>query len=128
VQNTMTNLGASIGTALAGALLVSALTASFLSGVQNNPDVPKNLSSKAQVELGGGIPFLSDKDLEQALDDARVTPSTADAIVEENANARLDGLRTALSMLALIALLALFLTRKIPTRQPSAIAASAPPG
>jgi len=31
-------------------------------------------------------------------------------------------------MLALIALLALFLTRKIPTRQPSVIAASAQPG
>ena len=102
-------------------------TASFLSGVQNNPDVPKNLSSKAQVELAGGIPFLSDKDLEQALDEAGVATRTADAIVEENANARLDGLRTALSMLALIALLALFFTRKIPTRQPSAIVASAQP-
>jgi MFS family permease len=40
VQNTMTNLGASIGTALAGAVLISALTTSFLTGVQNNPDVP----------------------------------------------------------------------------------------
>jgi hypothetical protein len=39
VQNTMTNLGASIGTALAGAVLISALTASFLTGVQNNPAV-----------------------------------------------------------------------------------------
>jgi Na+/melibiose symporter-like transporter len=43
VQNTMTNLGASIGTALAGAVLISALTASFLTGVQNNPDVPQDL-------------------------------------------------------------------------------------
>jgi MFS family permease len=120
VQNTMTNLGASIGTALAGALLVSALTASFLSGIQNNPDVPKNLASNAKVELEGGIPFLSDKDLESALDAAGVPPTTADAIVEENADARLDGLRAALSVLAIIALLALFLTRKIPTRQPVA--------
>jgi MFS family permease len=63
VQNTMTNLGASIGTALAGAVLISALTASFLTGVQNNPDVPQDLTSQAQVELAGGIPFLSDKDL-----------------------------------------------------------------
>ena len=40
VQNTVTNLGASIGTALAGAVLIAALTTSFLNGVQNNPDVP----------------------------------------------------------------------------------------
>ena len=43
VQNTMTNLGASIGTALAGAVLISALTASFLSGIQNNPAVPDDV-------------------------------------------------------------------------------------
>ena len=74
VQNTMTNLGASIGTALAGAVLISALTASFLTGVQNNPDVPKDLASQAQVELAGGIPFMSDKDLQAALDKAHVPP------------------------------------------------------
>jgi MFS family permease len=56
VQNTVTNLGASIGTALAGAVLISALTTSFLTGIHNNPDVPKDLASQAQVELAGGIP------------------------------------------------------------------------
>ncbi len=126
IQNTFTNLGASIGTALAGAVLISALTASFLTGVQNNPAVPAHVSSKAQVELGGGIPFLSDKDLAQALDDAGVRQKTADAVVDENADARLAGLRTALSVLAVIALLALFFTRKIPDRQPSAATASEP--
>jgi MFS transporter len=120
VQNTMTNLGASIGTALAGAVLISALTASFLTGVQNNPDVPKDLASQAQVELAGGIPFLSDKDLKAELDKAGVPPETADAIVAENEKARIDGLRTSLSLLAIIALMALFASRRIPTQQPSA--------
>src|SRR5207344_2486764 len=83
VQNTMTNLGASIGTALAGAVLISALTASFLTAVQNNPGVPKDLASQAQVELAGGIPFMSDKDLQAALDKAHVPPETAAAIVAE---------------------------------------------
>jgi MFS family permease len=126
VQNTMTNLGASIGTALAGAVLISALTASFLTGVQNNPDVPKDLASQAQVELAGGIPFMSDKDLQAALDEAHVPPQTADAIVAENERARIDGLRASLSVLAIIALMALFASRRIPTRQPSAAPASEP--
>ncbi len=120
VQNTVTNLGASIGTALAGAVLISALTTSFLSGVQHNPAVPKDLASKAQVELAGGIPFMSDKDLKAALDKADLPPKTADAIVEENANARIAGLRMALSLLAIVALIALFASRRIPAQQPAA--------
>jgi MFS family permease len=126
IQNTVSNLGASIGTALAGAVLISALTTSFLTGIQNNPDVPRNVASSAQVKLAGGIPFLSDADLRAALDEARVAPKTADAIVTENANARLAGLRAALSLLAFIALLALFAGRRIPDRQPSAAPAEAP--
>lgn len=120
VQNTITNLGASIGTALAGAVLISALTASFLSGVQNNPAVPKDLSSKAQVQLAGGIPFISDADMKAALSSAGVPPKTADAVVTENTDARIKGLRTALALLSLVALVALFFTRRLPTRQPSA--------
>jgi hypothetical protein len=118
LQNTVTNLGASIGTALAGAVLISALTASFFVGIENNPAIPKSLSSEAQVQLGGGIPFISDADLTKALDQAGIHGSTATAIVDENADARLAGLRNALAVLAVIALLALFFGRGIPTTQP----------
>ena len=126
VQNTVTNLGASIGTALAGAVLISALSASFLSGVQNNPAVPKDLAAKAQVQLAGGVPFLSDQDLKTQLDKAGVPPKTADAVVQENATARIDGLRASLSVLAVVALLAVPFSRRIPVRQPSAQPASEP--
>src|SRR5205823_12338651 len=89
LQNTLTNLGASIGTALAGAVLISALTASFLGSVQNNPAVPKELASKAQVELAAGIPFVSDKDLTATLERPGVRPSTADAIVNDYTKGRI---------------------------------------
>jgi hypothetical protein len=126
IQNTVTNLGASTGTALAGAVLIAALTTTFLGGVQNNPDVPQALASQAQVELSSGVPFVSDKMLKAALDKAKVPPKTADAIVEENANARITGLRAALSVLAVVALIAVFFSRRIPAQQPSAAPASEP--
>jgi MFS family permease len=115
LQNTATNLGASLGTALAGSVLIGALTASFIHGVQDNPDVPDEVASTAEVELAGGIPFVSDPDLEAALDDTELSPETVDAVVEENASARIDGLRLALVVLALVAGLALFFTRLLPT-------------
>jgi MFS family permease len=119
LQNTVTNLGASIGTALAGAVLIASLSTSFLTGVQQNPAVPAEVKSKASVELAGGVPFVSDAQLRTALDGAGVAPKTADVIVEENATARLEGLRSSLSVLALIALVALFFSRRIPTVQPA---------
>jgi hypothetical protein len=116
LQNTFSNLGISIGTALAGAVLMSALTASFFSGIQSNPAVPKDLSSKAQVKLTSGVPFISDADLQAALKKAGVTGATATSIVDENAHARIDALRTSLSVLAILALIALFFSRGIPMR------------
>jgi MFS family permease len=120
LQNTGTQLGASIGTALAGAVLVSALSASFFSGVQNNPDVPEGLASQAQTELASGVPFISDDDLEVALSDANVPAATADAVLDTNEESRIDGLRAAVAALALLALVALLFTGGLPAAQPGA--------
>ena len=117
LQNTFTNLGASIGTALAGAILVSALTSSFLTGIEDNPQIPETLTSQAQVELAGGIQFIPDAALEEALAQAGISGETADAIIQENTESRLAGLRAALAALALLALAALFSTGNLPTRQ-----------
>jgi MFS family permease len=118
LQNTGTQLGASIGTALAGAVLISALTASVFTGIQDNPAVPDSVATQAQTELGGGIPFISDDDLKAALSDAQVPTATAAAVVETNEQSRIDGLRAAVSILALLSLVALPFTRGIPTVQP----------
>jgi len=120
VQNTGTQLGASIGTALAGAILISTLTAAFFVGIQSNPAIPDDLAVNAQTELATGVPFVSDNELQTALDDANVPPDASKAAVDENAEARIAGLRSALAVLALISLLALLFTRGIPTVQPGA--------
>jgi MFS family permease len=124
VQNTMTNLGASMGTALAGSVMIAAVTSSFLLNVQQSPAIPQRVKSQAQIELAGGVPFISDADLEAALDEARVDRRTTNATLEAYAEARLDGLRSALAILALLVLVALFAAQRIPTRQPGAATAT----
>jgi MFS family permease len=124
VQNTATNLGASLGTALAGSLLIAATTSAFLANIQASPAIPTEAKAEAQVELAGGVPFVSDADLETALEAADVDPAAADAALEAYRAARLDGLRAALAILALLTVVALFLAQAIPTRQPGAGAAA----
>ena len=118
LQNTATNLGAALGTALAGSILIAALTGAFLQGIENNPAIPPDVSSQASVQLASGVPFMSDADLQAALVKAGTPPEVATAALEVNKEARVAGLRAAIAVLALIALLALFFTRAIPTRPP----------
>ena len=120
LQNTVTNLGASIGTALAGAVLLSVLTTSLITGISSDPAISESVQSQAQVELSDGVPFTSDADVEKGLNEAGIQGAEADALLDENEKARIVGLRAALSVLALLSLLALATTGGIPTTQPSA--------
>src|SRR5262245_46684166 len=120
IQNTMTNLGASMGTALAGSVMLGAVATSFLAGVLQNPAIPDEVKSKAEVELIGGVPFVSDADLETALESAGATDAGVDAALDDYRSARIDGLESALAILALMALIALFLAQRIPRTQPGA--------
>jgi EmrB/QacA subfamily drug resistance transporter len=126
LQNTATNLGAAIGTALAGSILITALTTSFLQGVQANPAIPEQVESQATVQLAGGVPFLSDIALQDALTQAGVSPAVTQAALDINRQARVDGLRSALAVLALIALVGLFVARRVPDHPQLAAADAAP--
>ncbi|MFJ7266902.1 MFS transporter [Streptomyces sp. NPDC099050] len=114
IQNAVTNLGASLGTALAGSILIAALTTSFLTTIEQNKAVPAEVTGQASVTLESGVPFMSDAQLKAALEKAGTSPDVASAAIEANTAARLDGLRAALALLALTALLAMFFTQRIP--------------
>ena len=101
--------------------MIATLTSSFLTNVQQSQAIPASAKEQAQVELAGGIPFISDADLEDALEEAGASSETTDAAVDANADARLDGLRSALAILAVLAVLALFLAQAIPTRPPGLV-------
>lgn len=118
LQNTATNLGASIGTALAGSVMIGVLTASLITGITNDARVPDSVKEQATVALSPGVPFVSDTALRSSMLDAGATPQVTDEVVSLNRSARIDGLHSALAVLAIIAVLALFFTRRIPAEQP----------
>jgi Na+/melibiose symporter-like transporter len=128
LQNTATNVGASLGTALAGSVLIASLTATLITGIQNNPAIPAQVKQTASTELASGVPFISDADLSSALTEAGVEGDTASAITDENSKARLKALRASLAVVAVGAVLAVLFSGGIPTVQPGAAAPDrAPP-
>jgi hypothetical protein len=84
--------------------------------VQGNPAIPEPLQTQASVQLTSGVPFLSDAQLQTALIEAGVPSEVTTAAVDINREARVAGLRAALAVLALIATLGLFATRRIPSQ------------
>jgi EmrB/QacA subfamily drug resistance transporter len=118
LQNTAAQLGASFGTALAGSILIAVLTTSFLAGIEANPDVPQQAKDQASVSLAAGAPFISDADLQARMEQDGYTQDQIDIALAQNEASQIDGLRTSLSILAVMGVIALFFTGRIPRRQP----------
>jgi hypothetical protein len=120
VQNTMTNLGASIGTALAGSIMIASVSTAFAANIQQSSAIPSRIKSESSVKIASGVPFVSDADLEAALDEAHISSRTTEAALDSYRDARIAGLKSALAILAVLAVLALFYAQRIPTTQPGA--------
>ena len=69
---------------------------------------------------------MSDKQLEAAAQEAGASSDVTQAALDANAEARLDGLRSGLVILILIAAVALFFVGRIPTRPPGSQQAPEP--
>jgi MFS family permease len=107
LQNTARNLGASVGTALAGSVLISALSSGLLLGLQANPKVSAELQRAASTQLTGNVAFVSTTQLEAELAKSDLSASDQQAVLDANTTSRTDALDAALSVLALIEVIAL---------------------
>jgi EmrB/QacA subfamily drug resistance transporter len=116
LQGTAQNLGASLGTALIGSVLIAALTTGLIDRVEQNPAVPPPVREQVSVIAQKGIPIVPVDDIEQAAVDEGITPSQAKALADDYGEAQLDGLKRAIGAIAVIALLSLWFTRRLPAR------------
>ena len=122
VQNTMTNLGASLGTALAGSLMIATLTSSFLTNIAAEPGDPGEREGAGAGRARRRRPVrLRRRPRGGARRSRRELRRPPTQPLDAYADARLDGLRSALAILAVLAVLALFLAQRIPTRPPGVV-------
>ena len=116
VQNTMTNLGclAGHGTRRCGSHL-EPLDGLCCTGSSRTPRFPRRSNRRRRSSWPAASRSSRTATSDNQLEEASVAPKTADAIVDENAAARLAALRDALWVVALVAVAALFLTGLVPT-------------
>jgi hypothetical protein len=128
LQGTAQNLGASLGTALIGAILLAGLTSAFVDRVSANPALPADVRTElATLASSSGLDVIPVAQVEEALAAAGLPPDQVAAVSADYSAAQLDGLRNALGAVAVFALLALWFTRHLPDRL-DAPAKAAEPG
>jgi MFS family permease len=114
LQGTAQNLGASLGTALIGSVLIAALGTGFVSRVDENPAVPKSVREQVTKIAQQGIPVVPVSDVEQAAIDGGLPKDQAKALADDYGEAQLGGLKRAIGAVGLFAVLSLWFTRRLP--------------
>jgi MFS family permease len=115
LQGTAQNLGASLGTAIAGAVLLGSLATGFSERITANPDVPTAARQTIVANTQEGIDIVPVESVEDAAVEGGLTRDQARAVADDYSDAQLDALRLALGAVALAALLSLWFTRRLPT-------------
>jgi MFS family permease len=126
LQGTAQNLGASLGTALIGAILLSGLGSAAATAIVERPEIPASVQVQIVERTERGIEFVPRADVERAAADAGLPPDQAAAVGEVYGDAQLQALKRAMLGAAFFVLLGFWLTRRLPDR-PLAVAASAEP-
>jgi Na+/melibiose symporter-like transporter len=115
LQGTAQNLGASLGTALIGAVLITGLTNGFVDNVSTDPTLPDDLRlAVIDYAESNGLEVIPVAELETQLTEAGLAAADVTALVDAYSAAQLDGLRVALGAVAVFAVLGLWFTRRLP--------------
>lgn len=123
LRGTTNNLASAVGTAVAGALLVSLLSTIALGGVAASPKLTPEL--QAQVNLDS-INFVSNDQLRNVLETTTATPEQVTEAVRINTEARLRALKLGLLMMAMLSLLAIIPAGRLPSHRPGESLADEP--
>jgi EmrB/QacA subfamily drug resistance transporter len=127
LQYTAQQLGASMGTALIGAIVISGLVASFAADVESSPRISAEVKQEVGVRLEGNVSFVSTQQLRSAAEEAGVSDAETDELVAHYADSQLFALKTGLLVVALLSAAAFLFTRNLPARAGPATEPDAPP-
>jgi MFS family permease len=123
LRGTTNNLANAVGTAVAGALLVTLLAANVMRGIAETPVLTPELQAEVNLD---NINFVSNDRLQSALEATSATPDQVEQAMRVNEEARLRALKIGLLIMAMVALLAIFPAGRLPDYLPGELPAEPP--
>ncbi len=115
LQGTAQNLGAALGTALIGSILLSFLTATFDHRVEGDKSLPYKPRHEVREKTSEGLAFIPAEEAAAALREQGVPAQVVSQLESDYAQSQVDALKIAVGGVALFALLGLVgTTRRLP--------------
>src|SRR5215217_702612 len=116
LQYTAQQLGASMGTALIGAVVISGLISAFGTNVADDPRIAPAVQQEVGVRLDGDVSFVSSDQVRAAAEAEGIDAATTDALVDDYEESQLRALKLGLLLAALLSGAAFLATAKLPAR------------
>ncbi|WP_031076161.1 MFS transporter, partial [Streptomyces sp. NRRL WC-3742] len=117
LQNTAQQLGSSLGTALIGAILISALAGAFNKQIAGNPQISDAVRQQVGIAVEAGVQFVPTAQVQTGLANAAVPPDQAQQLLNAYSAAQLDGLKIAILTTGGITLAGFAFTRHLPAQR-----------
>ena len=114
LQGTFQYLGASLGTALIGAALLSGLSTGLRENIDSNPALSSQEQAAIVDKTDEGVPVASDEQVRAALAESPLSAEKQDAVADDYADAQLDALKRSLILAGALGLLGLLFVRRLP--------------
>jgi MFS family permease len=115
LQGTAQNIGASLGTALLGSVLLAGLTSGFVSRIEDNSQIPQHARDQiVATAQSSGLEVVPVSEVESMAKDAGLSSKDAQAVASNYNDALLEALKRALFAGAIITILGAALTRELP--------------
>ncbi len=118
LQYTGQQFGSSLGVALIGAIVLMGLSSTFISTVNNDPRIAKDVAAQVGVAAGSNTNFVPADELQTAAKEAGLDDAQTTALVQDYEVAQLRSLKAGLLAAGLLALVSLGFTRELPSRRP----------
>jgi hypothetical protein len=126
LKGTAQNLGASLETALIGSVLLAGLLTGFSTRIAENPALSEPMRAEITAATQQGIEIVTTEQTHAAAIAAGLTTAEADAVTAGYADAQLEALKKAMLAVALLALLSILFTRRLPGKPSTAAEPEAP--
>lgn len=116
LQGTSQNLGSSLGTALIGSVLITSLTAGFVTSI-NQSTLPQNIKTYISDNTTAGVQVVTADQVQSYAESQGVPADEAEEISQLYKQSQIGGLREATFFIVILAGGSLFISKNIPSKK-----------